>query len=77
VVCLSDRRRTGILHFEVMGLFWVAFIAQALQGFLDSSGSETFRIVVDVFFRLMQLKLVIPFRRIIGKEELWGDVSTG
>jgi hypothetical protein len=41
---LSDRKDAGFLLCVVMGLFLVAFVAQALKGFLDASAYVTFRL---------------------------------
>ncbi len=32
------------LHFSASGLFWVAFVAQALEGFLVASANVMFRL---------------------------------
>jgi hypothetical protein len=47
VVYLSDRRRTGILHFAV-GLFWGFFVFGCCFGFIFGLGFEGLNV-----FRLM------------------------
>ena len=41
---MSDRRRPGFFAVCSEGLVWVAFVAQALEGFLVASANVTFRL---------------------------------
>jgi len=43
-VFVSVRRRLGVFALCSEGLFWVAFVAQALEGFSDASANVTFRL---------------------------------
>jgi hypothetical protein len=40
--CLIEKTRSFLC--AVMGLFWVTFIEQVLEGFLDASANVTFRL---------------------------------
>jgi hypothetical protein len=42
---LSDRKNTGFFAVCSEGLFWVAFIERALEGFLVASATVTFRLL--------------------------------